>query len=99
MPRASYGDGMRRLRWELPGHPPPKRPYRDSVLLHFAFAAIIVVVAWATGGGLGRAILFASGFFLVATAWSWWKWRERLRADLVAANRRPRDGSERHPSH
>ena len=68
------------------------------MLLHLAFAAIIVVVAWATGGGLGRAILFASAFFLVATAWSWWKWRERMRADLVAANRRTRETGDRRPS-
>jgi hypothetical protein len=78
---------VKRLQWELPGQPPPKRPYRDSVLLHLSFAAIIVLVAWGTGGSLGRAILFASGFFLVATGWSWWKWRERLRADLIAAGR------------
>jgi nicotinamide riboside transporter PnuC len=71
----------------MPSHPAPKRPYRDTFLLHLAFAGIIVLVAWLTGGGLGRAILFAAGFFLIATAYSWWKWRERLRADLAAAER------------
>jgi membrane protein implicated in regulation of membrane protease activity len=77
---------MRRvLRWETPGHPPPKRPYRDSFLLHLAFAAIIVGVAWLTGGSLGRAIVFAAVFFVVATGWSWWKWRERLERERRAA--------------
>jgi membrane protein implicated in regulation of membrane protease activity len=76
---------MRRvLRWELPEQPPPKRPYRDSFVLHLAFALIIVGVAWVTDGSLARAVGFAAVFFVVATAWSWWKWRERLERDRRA---------------
>jgi hypothetical protein len=59
----------------------PKRPYRDSALLSGALAAVIVVVAAATGGSLLRAVLFAVGFFALAMAWSWYRWRERVRED------------------
>jgi membrane protein implicated in regulation of membrane protease activity len=43
-------------------------------------AAAIVLAAWLTGGGLVRALIVAAVFFLVATLWSWRRWRERLRA-------------------
>jgi membrane protein implicated in regulation of membrane protease activity len=57
----------------------PARPYRDSVLLYGVLAAVIVLVAWATGGGVRRALTFAVFFFVVATAWSFWRWRDRIR--------------------
>ena len=57
----------------------PKRPYRDTVIVYAALAAVIVVISLLTGGGLKRALAFAVVFFLVATAWSFWRWRERIR--------------------
>jgi Flp pilus assembly protein TadB len=59
----------------------PRRPYRDSAVLYGALALVIVVVAAATGGNLLRAVLFAVGFFALATAWSWYRWRARVRED------------------
>jgi membrane protein implicated in regulation of membrane protease activity len=83
---------MRRvLRWELPEQPPPKRPYRDSFILHVVFALIIVGVAWVTGGSLPRALAFAGIFFVVATAWSWLKWRQRFERDRQAREAAERD--------
>ena len=58
--------------------PLPKRPYRDSVVLNLVLAALIVLISWATGGELGRAVVFATLYFVVATAWSWWRFRQRL---------------------
>jgi membrane protein implicated in regulation of membrane protease activity len=65
-------------RWEMPDEPLPQHPYRNSAIFHFVLACLIVVVAWATGGGLGRAFGYAVGFFVLATGWSWWRWRQRL---------------------
>ena len=56
----------------------PKRPYRDSLLLHLALAIVIVLVSWLTGGALGRALVFAAVYFVLATAWSWWRFRQQL---------------------
>lgn len=50
------------------------------MIFYATLAGIIVLVAFLTGGGLGRALGVAVGFFLVATAWSWWRFRARLRA-------------------
>jgi hypothetical protein len=82
-------------RWEIPEEPPPRHPYRNSAIFHLVLAGIIVVVAWATAGGLGRAVGFAAGFFVIATSWSWWRWRERLAGKRrngrrVATSRRTR---------
>jgi membrane protein implicated in regulation of membrane protease activity len=58
----------------------PRRPYRDTVIVYAVLAAVVVIVAAATGGGIVRAVIVAAAFFLVATAFSWWRWRERLRS-------------------
>ena len=76
----------RDLQWARPDQSPPKRPYRDTVVLHLVLAVVIVVVAWATGGSLPRALGFAAAFFVLATGWSWWKWRQRLAHDRRAAD-------------
>ena len=76
-----------RRRWETPQLPVPKRPYRDSVVFYAVLAVIVVVVAWLTGGavlpgniGDGEigALIVAVVFFVVATGWSWWRFRSRL---------------------
>jgi len=69
----------KRLRWSLPDSPPPKRPYRDTAALYGILAVVIVVIAWLTGGSIGKAVAIAAAFFLAATAWSFWQWRARLR--------------------
>ncbi len=61
--------------------PIPKRPYRDSAIFYGILSAIIVGVAAITGGDLAKAGLVAVGFFFVATAWSWWRFRQRLQRE------------------
>jgi hypothetical protein len=78
---------VRFRRWEMPDEPLPRHPYRDSAIFHLVLAGLIVLVAWATAGNLGRAVGFAVGFFVIATAWSWWRWRERLIEEQRRAER------------
>jgi hypothetical protein len=80
----------RRLQWELPESPPPKHPYRDTLLVYGAFAVIVVLVAWATGGGVAKAAIVAVIFFSVASAWNVYRWRTRAR---VAARRNPENSA------
>ena len=84
---------MKRLRWESPGSARrmPKHPYRDSAVLYGVLAVLVVVVAAATGGGLGRAVAFAAAAFLIATAWSWRVWRNRIREEEL---RKQEEGSQ-----
>jgi len=60
--------------------------------MYAVFAAIIVGVAWLTGGDVARAAGVAVLFFVVATGWSWVKWRQR-----VEAERRRREAAETEP--
>ena len=69
----------RRLRWGTPDPPAPKHPYRDTLVVYAALALVVVLVAWATGGGLWRAIAVAVVFFVAATAWNTYRLRQRAR--------------------
>jgi nicotinamide riboside transporter PnuC len=79
----------RRLRWGLPENPLPKHPYRDTLFVYGAFAVIVVLVAWATGGAVANAAIVAIVFFVVASGWSMYRWRARLHD---AARRAADDG-------
>ena len=57
--------------------PPPSRPYRGAALLHAVLAAVILVLAAATDGDLGKAAIVAAAYFVVATGWSWVRFRQR----------------------
>ena len=59
--------------------PPPSRQYRGAALLHTVLAAVILVLAAATDGDLGKAAVVAAGYFVVATGWSWFRFRHRHR--------------------
>ena len=55
----------------------PKRPYRDSALLYAVLAVVVLAFAVLTGSDLGRALVIAVAFFVLATAWSWWRFSRR----------------------
>jgi membrane protein implicated in regulation of membrane protease activity len=85
----------RRLRWGVPEVEAPKRPYRDTFVFYLVLAALIVVVAWLTGGDVAHAVKWAAAFFAVATAWSFVQWRRRLARDRANdEERRMRSGEE-----
>jgi hypothetical protein len=56
-------------------------PYRNSAIMLGVLALAVVVVAAATGGSLLRAVAIAAAFFVIATAWTWWRVRSKLGAD------------------
>jgi membrane protein implicated in regulation of membrane protease activity len=67
--------------------PIPKHPYRDTAVVYGVMAGVLVVVAALTGGDVARAAVVAVAFFFVATAWSWWRFRERIREQAARAAR------------
>ena len=67
-------------RWEPPPAPVPKHPYRDTVFVYAGMSVVMVLLGVVTGGGFVRALVVAVGFFVIATAWTWRRWRQRLRA-------------------
>jgi hypothetical protein len=56
----------------------PRRPFRDSAIFYGVLAVMIVVVTIVTDGGLVKGLAIAIGFFVIATGWSWWRFRQRL---------------------
>ena len=52
---------------------------------------MIVIVAAITGGGLLRAVVYAFGFWVLATGYGIWRWRGKLREH---ARREREEGSE-----
>ena len=68
--------------------PVPKRPFRDSAIFYGVLSILFVLVVWATGGAvLPRwddeqrevgGLLIATLFFLVATGYSWWRFKQRI---------------------
>jgi heme O synthase-like polyprenyltransferase len=61
--------------------PQPKRPFRDSALIYASFAIVFVIIIFGTGGNLIVALPVAAGCFVLATAYSWWRIRQRLNAE------------------
>jgi hypothetical protein len=79
MPRRPPPRQPRRARREK--IPLPRHPYRDGAIFHGALACLLVLVAWLTGGGIGKALVVGALYFLVATAWTWWRFRQRERRE------------------
>jgi hypothetical protein len=69
----------RRLRWGVPDAPPPKHPYRDTLIVYGGMAIAVVLFAWATGGNVKKAIVIAVAVWIAASAWSIARWHQRLR--------------------
>jgi Flp pilus assembly protein TadB len=70
----------KRLQWGgVPETPPPKHPYRDTLIVYAGLAIVIVLVAWVTGGDVLHALLIAVVFYVIAAAWSITRWRKRMR--------------------
>ena len=59
--------------------PPPSQPYRNAAIVHGLLAGAIVLVAWLSDGSLGKALVVAAAYFVIATAWTWFRFRQRER--------------------
>jgi membrane protein implicated in regulation of membrane protease activity len=86
---------VRVRRWETPDDPLPRHPFRNSIIFHAVLALLIVLVAWVTGGGIPRAIGFAVAYFVLASGYSVWKWRQRLDEERRRREQRARPRSAR----
>jgi len=49
-------------------------------------AGVIAVVGWAASAHVGQTLLLALGYFVVATSWTWWRYRERERREARKAD-------------
>jgi hypothetical protein len=58
--------------------PLPRHPYRDSAIFYGFLALALLGIVYVTGGDMTRALIYAAGFFVIATAFSWWRFRAKL---------------------
>jgi hypothetical protein len=72
---------VKKIRWETPPRRIPKHPYRDSAVLYAVLAGVVVGVTALTNGDVGRSVILAVALFVAATAYAWWRWRERIRRE------------------
>ncbi len=66
------------MKWSRGEDRIPEHPFRDSAIVYGILAGVIVLLTAITGGGLGRGVAIAFAFFVLATGWSWWRFRQRL---------------------
>ena len=74
---------MKKTTWGQ-GHPDPaltKHAYRHAAIAHGTLAVVIAGLGWATSSHVGRTLLMALGYFVLATSWTWWRYRQRERSD------------------
>ena len=72
----------KRLQWgDVPEAGSPKSPVRDTLLVYGVLSLIILLVAWLTGGPLGRALVIVPVFYVVASAWTISRLRARARRE------------------
>ncbi len=70
----------KKLEWGgIPELPPPKNPYRDTLLVYGGMALVILIVAWLTGGSVAKAVLVAAVFFVIASGWTMYRFRVKAR--------------------
>ena len=70
---------MKKIRWETSSRRVPKHPYRDSAVFYAVLAGVLVGVTALTNGDVRRSVIIACALFVGATAYAWWRWRERIR--------------------
>jgi hypothetical protein len=71
--------------------PTPRQPYRGAVIFHAILAGVIVLVAAISGGDLVKTLVVAVAYFVAATGWSWFRFRQR---EARAAKAGPSGGAE-----
>jgi hypothetical protein len=70
---------QRNLRWDGTPRTVPKHPYRDSAIVYAVLAGVVLGVTALTGGNMRAALIIAPLLFVVATGYSWLRWRMRER--------------------
>ena len=58
--------------------PLPKRPYRYSLLINLGLAAALFAFAWLASGRIVDAVIYATFYFVVALAWTWFRLHRRI---------------------
>jgi Flp pilus assembly protein TadB len=79
----------KRLQWGgAPEVGSPTSPVRDTLLVYGVLSLIILLVAWLTGGSLGRALVIVPVCYVIASVWTIQRLRARARRAAAEAEER-----------
>jgi hypothetical protein len=67
----------------LPDEPLPRHPFRDSAIVYGVLAGVVVAFGLLTGNGVTETIAIAVTFFVLATGYSWWRYRQRIQREAA----------------
>jgi Flp pilus assembly protein TadB len=67
----------------LPDEPLPRHPYRNSAIFYGVLAGVVVAFGLLTNNGVTETIAIAVAFFLLATGYSWWRFRQRIQREAA----------------
>ena len=67
----------------LPDEPLPRHPYRNSAIFYAVLACAVFAFGWLTDNGLTETVVIAVVFFVLATGYSWWRFRQRIQREGV----------------
>ena len=61
--------------------PPLRNRYRATALFHSVLGVVILLFAALTGGSLTKAVVIAVAYVVLATGWSWFRFRQQESRD------------------
>jgi 4-hydroxybenzoate polyprenyltransferase len=65
----------------VPEEPLPRHPFRNSAIFYGVLACAVVGFGWLTDNDLVETIAIAIVFFVLATGYSWFRFRQRARRE------------------
>jgi hypothetical protein len=66
---------------KLPDEPLPRRPYRNSAIFYGVLAGAVVAFGLLTDNELTETLVIAVVFFVLATGYTWWRFRQRIQRE------------------
>lgn len=65
----------------LPDEPLPRHPYRNSAIFYGLLAGVVIGFGVLTNNALMETIVIAVVFFVLATGYTWWRFRQRIQRE------------------
>ena len=69
---------------KLPDEPLPRHPFRNSAIFYGVLAAGVVGFGLLTDNDVTETVLIAAAFFVLATGYTWWRFRQRMQREEQA---------------
>jgi hypothetical protein len=65
----------------LPDEPLPRHPFRNSAIFYGVLAGGVIAFGLLTNNDVAETVVIAVVFFVLATGYSWWRFRQRMQRE------------------